>query len=249
MEERLDKILVKRNLVETRMQAEQVISEIGVKVNGKLVNKPGKKFSIDCKIALIENVSSWISVESLKLVEAINKWKLKINEGIFIDVDCSKGEFTEVILKNGAKKVYALNDVKDSLDVNLKKDDRIIDFTGIQLRELNGNNIKDELDGCVIDNSILPLSKILPFIHPFLKEDAFVVTVIKPQLEVTKENLKNNGSVRNTLGYPEMFENLKAIGETNNLKYSNHIESPIIGKEGQQEFIMLFRKCKSGQTH
>ena len=75
-----------------------------------------------------------------------------------------------------------------------------------------------------------------------MKEKAFLVAVIKPQFEVTKENLKNNGSVRNTLGYSEMFESLKKIGETNNLKYIDHIDSPIIGKEGQQEFLMLFRK-------
>ncbi len=242
MEERLDKILVQRNLVETRVKAEQVISEVGVKVNGKLINKPGKKFALDCKIVLVEEEFPWISVESLKLVEAIKKWKLTIKEGVFIDVDCSKGVFTDVLLAHGAKKVYAIDSLRDSLDFKLKKDPRIVDFTGKQLRELTSNNVNDEFEGCVINESVLSLSKILPFLHPFLKEKAFLVAVIKPQFEVTKENLKNNGSVRNTLGYSEMFESLKKIGETNNLKYIDHIDSPIIGKEGQQEFLMLFRK-------
>lgn len=242
MEERLDKILVQRNLVETRVKAEEVISEVGVKVNGKLINKPGKKFTLDCKIELILEEFSWISRDSLKLVEAINKWKLTIKNGVFLDVDCAKGDFTDVLLTKGAKKVYAVDSVRDSLDQKLKKDDRIIDYTGKHLRELTGNNVHDKLDGCVINESILSMSKILPFVHPFLKENAFVVAVIKPQYEVTKENLKNNGSVRNTLGYLEMFETLKEIGLTNNLKYINHIDSPIIGKEGQHEFLMLFLK-------
>ena len=242
MEERLDKILVQRNLVETRVKAEQIISEVGVKVNGKLINKAGKKFAVDCKIVLVAEEFPWISVESLKLVEAINKWKLIIKDGVFIDIDCSKGDFTDVLLSNQAKKVYAIGSDRDSLDTKLKKEERIVDFTGKHLRELTGNNVHDELDGCVINESVLSLSKILPFIHPFLKQKAFVVAVIKPQLEVTKENLKNNGSVRNTLGYTEMFENLKKIGETNNLKYVDHTDSPIIGKDGQHEFLMLFRK-------
>jgi 23S rRNA (cytidine1920-2'-O)/16S rRNA (cytidine1409-2'-O)-methyltransferase len=86
------------------------------------------------------------------------------------------------------------------------------------------------------------MDKILPFIHPFLKQNGFVITVIKPHLEVSKENLKNNGTVRNTLGYPEMFESLIKIGATNNLKFIDQINSPIVGKDGQEEFILLFNK-------
>lgn len=242
MEERLDKILVQRNLVDSRVKAEQIISEIGVKVNGKLITKPGKKFSGDCKIELVKEEFPWIHRESLKLVEAVKKWDLVIGGNIILDVDCSKGEFTEVLLSKEPKKIYSIDSKKDCLDPKIRDDKRIVDFTGYHLRELTNNNVKDEIDGCVINDTILPMNKILPFIHPFLKENAFVVAVIKPQFEVTKENLKNNGSVRNTLGYVEMFESLKEIGTTNNLKYIDHIDSPIIGKEGQQEFIMLFKK-------
>ena len=106
MDERIDKILVQRNLVETRVRAEEVISEVGVKVNGKLINKPGKKFAVDCKIELVSEEFPWISRESLKLVEALNKWKIDVTEGVFLDVDCSKGDFTDVLLTKGAKKVY-----------------------------------------------------------------------------------------------------------------------------------------------
>lgn len=242
MEERLDKILVQRNLVDSRVKAEQIISEIGVKVNGKLITKPGKKFSEDCKIELVKEEFPWIHRESLKLVEAVKKWDLIISGKIILDIDCSKGEFTEVLLSKEPKKIYSIDSNKDCLDPKIRDDKRIVDFTGYHLRELTNNNVKDKVDGCVINDTILPMNKTLPFIHPFLKQNAFVVAVIKPQFEVTKENLKNNGSVRNTLGYFEMFESLKEISNTNNLKYIDHIDSPIIGKEGQQEFIMLFRK-------
>ena len=242
MEERIDKILVQRNLAETRVKAEKIIQEIGVKVYGKLITKPGKKFPIDCKIDLISEDLPWTSIDSLKLVESISKWKLDIENGSFLDVGILNGAFTEVLLKNNARKVYALNPIKDASISIYKEDDRIVDFSGIYLRELTFNNVTDVIDGCVIDEPNLSMDKILPFIHPFLKENGFVVTVIKPHLEVSKENLKNNGTVRNTLGYPDMFESLTKIGATNNLKFIDQMNSPIVGKDGQEEFILLFRK-------
>ena len=242
MEERIDKILVQRNLAETRVKAEKVIQEIGVKVYGKLITKPGKKFPIDCKIEMISEDLPWTSIDSLKLVESISNWNLKIENGNYLDVGILNGAFTEVLLKNNARKVYALNPIKDSSISIYKGDNRIVDFSGKYLRELTFNNVIDEIDGCVIDEPNLSMDKILPFIHPFLKENGFVIAIIKPHLEVSKENLKNNGTVRNTLGYPEMFESLIKIGATNNLTYVDHVNSPIVGKDGQEEFIILFNK-------
>lgn len=242
MEERIDKILVQRNLVESRVKAEQIIQEIGIKVYGKLITKPGKKFPIDCKIELIAEDLPWMSIESIKLVEPISRWKLIIKDGNFLNIGCSKGAFIDVLLKNDAAKIYAQDTSRDTLDISLKGNDKIVDFTGRFLRELTFNTIVDEIDGCIIDEPLLSMDKILPFIHPFLKKDGFVISIIKPQLEVSKENLKNNGSVRNTLGFTEMFETLKKIGLTNNLNYIDHVDSPIIGKDGQQEFIILYKK-------
>ena len=183
-----------------------------------------------------------MSIESIKLVEPISRWELIIKAGNFLNIGCSKGAFIDVLLKNDAAKIYAQDTSRDTLDISLKGNDKIVDFTGRFLRELTFNTIVDEIDGCIIDEPLLSMDKILPFIHPFLKKDGFVISIIKPQLEVSKENLKNNGSVRNTLGFTEMFETLKKIGLTNNLNYIDHVDSPIIGKDGQQEFIILYKK-------
>lgn len=242
MEERLDKILVQRNLVDSRVKAEQIIQEIGVKVNGKLITKTGKKFPLDCEIELVPEKLTWSSVEALKLVQSITHWDLPIKDGFFLDVSSVNGVFTEVLLEQGAKKVGYVNNLKDSFSLKDKDDKRIIDYTGLHLRELTKNNLTDLLNGCVIDENTLSFNKIFPFIHPFLSSGAFVVAVIKPQLEVGKEHLKNNGSVRNTLAYADMFESIKAIGKESNLNYVDHIDSPIVGKDGQHEFLVLFRR-------
>jgi len=242
MEERIDKILVQRNLVESRVKAENIIHEIGVKVYGKLVTKPGKKFPVDCKIELIAEDFPWKSIESLKLVAAFSKWKLSCKGGYFFDIGIFNGAFTEVLLKDEAKKIYALDSQKEYGSSQLYDNEVLVDFSGKFLRELTAHSVTDEIDGCVIDETILSMDKVLPFIHPFLKKGAFVISVIKPQLEVGKDHLKNNGSVRNTLGFEEMFETLKKVGETNNLTLIEHIPSPIIGKDGQQEFLVYFKK-------
>ena len=242
MEERLDKLLVIRNLVTTRIKAEQIIQNTGVKVNGKLINKPGKKFTPECKIELIAENLSWIHIESLKLVDAISSWDLPIENGKFITLEQTTGAFAEVLLKNKASKIYFLNGNKDNIDLYLKNQPNIIDLSQTIVRELTLNTIKDEIDGCIIDEPELSMNKILPFIHPIIQKNGFVVAVIKPELEVSKEHLKKNGNLRNKLGYSEMFETLKTIGLSNNLQYIDHRISPILGNDKQQEFLILYKK-------
>jgi 23S rRNA (cytidine1920-2'-O)/16S rRNA (cytidine1409-2'-O)-methyltransferase len=242
MEERLDKILLQRRLVESRKMAEQIIQEIGVKVNGKLVAKPGKKFSPDCSIEMIDKEKSGSSKEAVKLLEAIQHWSLVIENASFLEVGSTLGSFSEVLLAKKAKKVYALHVSKEAISQKLKTEQRLVDCSGMQLRELTKNKLTELLDGCVIDDPFLSVDKIFPFIHPFLKDDAFVIAVIKPQFEVNKEQLKNNGTVRNSLAFPEMMENVKMIGSKSNLEFVDSIESPIIGKGGHHEFIFFFKK-------
>jgi len=108
-EERLDKLLVQLNLVSTRVRAEKIIKEDGVKVNGVLITKTGKRFPIDSKIELVAEEIPWVSRGALKLIGAIEKWPLEINGKTFIDIGASTGGFTEVLLKNGASKVYCVD--------------------------------------------------------------------------------------------------------------------------------------------
>jgi 23S rRNA (cytidine1920-2'-O)/16S rRNA (cytidine1409-2'-O)-methyltransferase len=241
MEERLDKLLVQLNLVETRAKAEKLILEVGVHVNGKLVNKPGKKFEESCKIKFVTNSDQWLSINANKLISAIKKWKLEVSGGVFCDVFCELGSSSEVLFSNKAKKVY-LNDLtKDSFDSSLSTNN-IVNLTDLDLRELTSNQITEKLDGCIVNSSDQPLSKTLPFIHPFLKSGSFVIAIIKPKIEVDKSYLKNNGEVRNSLAYPSMFDQLKKTAEVNNLSLLDYIKSPILGDEGREEYILFLKK-------
>ena len=241
-EERLDKILVQRRLVSTRVRAEKIIRETGVKVNGKLITKTGKKFPVDCKIEMLAEELPWVSRGAIKLLEAINVWKPEITNGTFMDVGASTGGFTEVLLKNNATKVYCIDVGTKQLNSKIQEDPRVVNLEKTNVRELTDKLIDGKTDGCVIDVSFISLTKVLPFVQTFLKPDAFVIALIKPQFEVGKKNVGKGGIVRNKKLYPTVIENIKEQANLNRLAYLDHIPSPILGSNGNKEFLMLLRK-------
>ncbi len=242
MEERLDKILLQRGLVSSRVRAEQIIREVGVKVNGKLISKTGKKFPLDAEIEMMAEELPWVSRGALKLLEALENWNPPIEEACILDIGASTGGFTEVLLSRHAKKVYCIDVGKGQLHAKLKADERVVNLEKTHVRDLTNRLIPELSDGCVIDVSFISLEKIFPFIHAFLKENAFVIALVKPQFEVGKDNIAKGGIVKNKALYPEVIQQIIRSAEANNLAYKAHISSPILGGDGNEEFLMLLTK-------
>ena len=233
---------MQRGLVSSRVRAEQIIREEGVKVNGKLINKTGKKVPVDAVIEMLAEELPWVSRGALKLIEAIEKWSPKIQGKVFMDIGASTGGFTEVLLQKGANKVYCVDVGKDQLHAKIKEDARVVNLEKTHVRELNTRLIPEMVDGCVIDVSFISLEKIFPFIHAFLKPGAFVIALVKPQFEVGKENISKGGIVKNKSLYPEVLEKIKDCARTNTLEFKVLTDSPVLGGDGNQEFLMLLQK-------
>ncbi len=242
---RLDVILVNKGLVSTRTRAEQVITTHGVLVEGILVTKPGKKYPDEVTIQLIEDEIPWVSKGAIKLLAAIEKWNLSAANETCLDIGASTGGFTEVLLHLGAKKVYAVDVGQHQLHSKLRNDNRIVNLEKTHVRELTKNLVYDVIDFLVVDVSFISLTKVLPFLHPFLKNGAKVVLLIKPQFEVGKENLNKNGIVVNKLLYPEITEKIKTTARHNQLEFIDIIDSPILGGDGNREFLAYF--CKANE--
>lgn len=242
---RLDVILVNKGLVSTRTRAEQVITTHGVLVEGILVTKPGKKYPDQVTIQLIEDEIPWVSKGAIKLLAAIEKWNLSAAHETCLDIGASTGGFTEVLLNLGAKKVYAVDVGQHQLHSKLRNDNRIVNLEKTHVRELTKNLVSDVIDFLVVDVSFISLTKVLPFLHPFLKNGAKVVLLIKPQFEVGKENLNKNGIVVNKLLYPEITEKIKTLARQNQLEFIDIIDSPILGGDGNREFLAYF--CKANE--
>ena len=242
MEERLDKLLIQRKLVTTRTRAEKMIREVGVKVDGKLITKSGKKVPIDCIIEIVEEEIPWVSRGALKLIEALDQWKPEVKNGTFMDIGASTGGFTQVLLDRGASKIYCVDVGTAQLHEKIKNDPKTIDLEKTHVRELTPKLIQDPIDGCVIDVSFISLEKILPFIHSFIKKGGWIVALVKPQFEVGKNNVGKGGIVKDTKLYKDVIENVKKWGQINNLIYQEHIDSPILGGDGNREFLMYLKK-------
>lgn len=241
-EERLDKLLVQLNLVSTRVRAEKIIKEDGVKVNGVLITKTGKRFPIDSKIELITAEIPWVSRGALKLIDALEKWPMEISGKIFMDIGASTGGFTEVLLQNGASKVFCVDVGRDQLHPSIKENKRVVNLEKTHVRELTSKLITEPIDGCVVDVSFISLEKILPFIHSYILPNGTIIVLVKPQFEVGKENIGKGGIVKDKKLYPVVIEKIKRLGALNNLKYIDHCKSPILGGDGNQEFLMHFTK-------
>ena len=242
MEERLDKILIERKLVTSRTRAERMIKEVGVKVNGKLITKAGKRVPVDSVIEIVEDEIPWVSRGALKLIEGLDAWKPTIEGGTFMDIGASTGGFTQVLLDRGAAKVFCVDVGSDQLHQVVKEDPKTVNLEKTHVRELTPSLITDPIDGCVIDVSFISLEKIFPFIHSFIKEKGWVVVLVKPQFEVGKHNVGKGGIVKDVKLFPEVIQNVQLWTKSANLEYQEHITSPILGGDGNREFLMYLKK-------
>lgn len=238
---RLDKLVVDQQLAENRTAAEYLIKTYGVLVNGKLVNKPGKKFSVSVQIETVIQKETAVSVRAVILKKALSAFSLSVKNKIALDIGAGKGGFTQVLLDSEAQHIYAVEKQDNQLTKHLREEISITNLPNKQARELTPALIKDKIEVCTVDVDDMSLDSVLPFIHPFLKPDAAVVVVVKPQFELDKKEVQK-GLVKNTKLLPTVVQNVKKQAALSNLVFVNSIESPILGNHGNREFVLYFKK-------
>lgn len=238
MEERLDKVLVQRGLVTSRTRGEELIENGDVLVNGKSIDKPGKKIPVDAEITLLNEEIEWVSRGALKLLGAFDAFNLDVTDKTYIDLGASTGGFTEVLLSKGVTRVYCVDVGHGQLHERIKSNAQVVNIEKTHVRELTKNQIPELVDGIVIDVSFISLGKVLPFIQAFAKEGAFLTALIKPQFELDKKQINKHGIVRSSLSYPKVIENVKEFAEKSNFTVLSISDSPILGGDGNKEFLL-----------
>lgn len=242
MEERIDKILLERGLVSTRVRAEEIIKKYGVKVNGKLFSKPGKKVPTDAVIELLAEEIPWVSRAAFKLIAALDHWKIDVSGQTFIDLGASTGGFSEVLLDRGLARAYCVDVGQKQLHEKIKSNTSVVNLEKTHARDLTAKLIPEMVDGLVVDVSFISLEKVIPFTIPFLKEGAPVILLVKPQFELGPGALNKAGVVKDTKQYPALLENIKEMAGRNQLQWIEFIDSPILGGDGNTEFLGYFQK-------
>lgn len=242
MKERLDIILVKRNLAPSREKAKAMIMSGCVFVDGQREDKAGISFPEDIKIEIHGNTLRYVSRGGLKLEKAVESFQLCLQDKICMDIGASTGGFTDCMLQNGAAKVYAVDVGYGQFAWKLRQDPRVVCMEKTNIRYVTPEDINDVLDFASVDVSFISLTKVLGPAKMLLKEDGEMVCLIKPQFEAGREKVGKKGVVRDKKVHLEVIEKiLNFAGETGftpvGLDYS-----PVKGPEGNIEYLVYLKK-------
>ena len=244
---RLDKLLVDRGLVASRPRAERMISEHGVLVAGSKVTKPGKKFPVDVAIELIEEDMPWVSRGALKLLAALEEWTdLEVEGRLALDVGCSTGGFSHVMLERGAKAVLGVDTGRGQFDTGLADDPRMIVRESTNVKDLTPAEVTAVMGGLpelvVIDVSFVGLSHIFPTVAALTAPGTPVVALVKPQFEVGRENLSRAGIVRDPAMRAKALDDVKVAAVKCGFGVIDALDSPIQGGDGNHEYLLRLER-------
>ena len=234
---RLDVLLVERGLQETRQKAQATIMSGLVFVNNQKVDKVGTPVANDAEIEVRGNALRYVSRGGLKLEKAMSSFALSLDGCICGDIGASTGGFTDCMLQNGAKKVYAVDVGYGQLDWKLRNDPRVVCMERTNARYLSHEQIPDELDFASIDVSFISLKLILPAVHNVLKAGGHVACLVKPQFEAGREKVGKKGVVRDPSVHLEVLQNFLIHAKESGFTVIDLTYSPIRGPEGNIEYL------------
>ena len=242
MKERLDVLIVQRNLAESREKAKAVIMAGAVFVNGQKEDKAGSMFKEDVTIEVRGNQMKYVSRGGYKLEKAIDVHGVELTGKVCMDVGSSTGGFTDCMLQNGALKVFAIDVGTNQLAWKLRQDERVISMEQTNIRQVTPEDIKEQVDFVSIDVAFISLTKVLTPVYELMKEDAEIVCLIKPQFEAGREKVGKKGVVRDTKVHEEVIE--MVMSYASNLGFTLlHLDfSPIKGPEGNIEYLLHMKK-------
>ncbi len=250
MKERLDVLLVKQGLAESREKAKAVIMSGSVYVNGQKEDKAGSTFDEEkSSIEVRGSALKYVSRGGLKLEKAISSFAVELDGKICMDVGASTGGFTDCMLQNGAKKVYSI-DVGSygQLAWKLRNDERVVCMEKTNFRYIEREDIDDTIDFASVDVSFISLDKILPAAYKLLGDGAHMVCLIKPQFEAGRDKVGKNGVVREPSVHIEVIERVFEFTLADGYEILGLDYSPIKGPKGNIEYLMHIRKSVSSSV-
>lgn len=237
--ERLDVLLVKKNIFATREQAQRAIMAGEIIVDNTKITKSGTKVNNDAVIKHTGKTLPYVSRGGLKLKKAIETFSIDFYNKVVLDVGASTGGFTDCALKHGASKVYSVDVGYGQLAWSLRNDPRVVVMERTNARELKPDMFNEKLDIITMDVSFISVTKILPQFSGLIKENGLIITLIKPQFEAGKENVGKKGVVKDPKIHVAVIKNIIKEAEKSGLYAVKLDYSPIKGPEGNIEFLLL----------
>lgn len=234
--QRLDLMLVERQLAESREKAQALILAGKVMVNGQKWDKPGRAVPPDARIS-VEQPLKYVSRGGLKLERALAYFNIAVESRVCMDVGTSTGGFTDCLLQHGALRVHAVDTGAGQIDWKLRTDSRVVLHERMNARYLTASDIGEPIEVMACDVSFISITLLIPALSPLLTPRGDWIILVKPQFEVGRELVGKGGIVRDPnahrLACERVSQALQAAGWASSI-----IESPIAGAEGNREFLL-----------
>ena len=241
LRKRLDQLLVEKELLVSRERARGMIMAGLVRVDGKVVDKPGHLVNPSAVIDLTGPDHPYVSRGGVKLEAALREFAVDVSALTVLDVGASTGGFTDCLLQHGAKRVVAVDVGYGQLAWSLRKDSRVVVLERTNIRHLSTLEIDDIIDGAVIDTSFISLRIVVPATVKLLKEDGFILALIKPQFEAAKGMVGKGGVVRDSVLQKRIVDELTAFFSQSGLTVCGTSDSPIRGPKGNREVFVYLK--------
>ena len=235
---RLDVLLTEQGYADTRTKAQAIIMSGQVYVNGQKADKPGVSYEETVQLEVRGQSCPYVSRGGLKLEKALRDFGVKPEGFVCSDSGASTGGFTDCLLQQGAKKVFAIDVGYGQLDWKIRSDERVVVMERTNIRYVTPEDLGEPLDLSVIDVSFISLKIVLPAIKNLLKPgQGQVLCLIKPQFEAGKEKVGKKGVVREKSTHKEVLDNFVALADELNFTILGLTFSPVKGPEGNIEFL------------
>lgn len=248
MKERLDILLVQRQLAASREKAKAIIMSGNVYVNGQKEDKAGSTFDEKSDIEVRGNTLKYVSRGGLKLEKAMSHFDITLEGKVCMDVGSSTGGFTDCMLQNGAVKVYAVDVGHGQLDWKLRQDERVICMEKTNIRYVEPENIAELVEFSSIDVSFISLTKVLLPVRNLLADNGQIACLIKPQFEAGREKVGKKGVVRDSKVHEEVIHKVIAYAVSISFEVLGLEFSPIKGPEGNIEYLLYLQKQPEGTS-
>lgn len=249
MKERLDVLLVKNGLAESREKAKAIIMSGIVYVDDQKEDKAGTSFEETVRLEVRGSTLRYVSRGGLKLEKAMSRFGVKTEGMACMDVGASTGGFTDCMLQNGAVKVYAVDVGHGQLAWKLRNDPRVICMEKTNIRYVTSEHITEKIDFSSIDVSFISLTKVLEPVKKLLAENGQIVCLIKPQFEAGREKVGKKGVVREMSTHLEVIHKVMDFAVNIGFEILGLDFSPIKGPEGNIEYLLYLQNHKDGEHY
>jgi 23S rRNA (cytidine1920-2'-O)/16S rRNA (cytidine1409-2'-O)-methyltransferase len=245
---RADQLLVERGLAESRAKAQALILAGVVNCDGRRIDKPGEQLAADAALSVKGNDHPWVSRGGLKLAHALDYFGIAVEGKTALDIGASTGGFTDVLLSRGAGRVYAVDVGHGQLAWKLRQDRRVIVHERVNARYLTRAQVPEPIEMITCDASFIGLATVLPAPLALAAEEAKLVALVKPQFEAGREHVGKGGVVRDPAVHHEVCERAAAwVAAQPGWTVVGVVESPVLGPQGNREFLLYARRSGAGE--